>query len=182
LKKGTIHASGCHLFSEALSFYKPFCKVVVANLTSSDSLTFTNYSWADIFMKQLPDLLKFQFSRATNLSLLVFMRVSRISCSWCLEKQGGRKEGRTKKIDDYIHGIVNVFLHNHQGVLQRRYGQNSLNISIILYRNSANHSFLEHEMVLQTDCDGELHCCHDDCSLVLNQMPAPNVGWFALSP
>jgi hypothetical protein len=44
LEKGTIHASGCHLFSEALSFYKPFCKFVAANLTSSDSLTFTNYS------------------------------------------------------------------------------------------------------------------------------------------
>jgi hypothetical protein len=37
-------------------------------------------------------------------------------------------------------------------------------------------------MVAQTDSDGELHCCHDDCSLVLNQMPAPNVGLFTLSP
>jgi hypothetical protein len=53
-------------------------------------------------------------------------------------KGEGRKD---KKIDDYIHGIVNVFLCNHQGVVQRRYGQNSLNISIILYLNPANHSW-----------------------------------------
>jgi hypothetical protein len=85
---------GCHLFSEALSFYKPFCNVVVTNLTSSDRLTFTNYSWDDMFMKHIPDLLQFQLSRATNLSLLVFMRVSCIGCSWCLEEQGGRKEGQ----------------------------------------------------------------------------------------
>jgi hypothetical protein len=111
------------------------------------------------------------------------------SCSWeflvsvahdALRNKGeGRKD---KKIDDYIHGIVHIFLRHHQGVLQRRYGQNSLNISIILYRNPASHSYMEHEIVVQTDCDGELHCCHDDCSLVLNQMPAPNVGWFTLSP
>ncbi len=46
----------------------------------------------------------------------------------------------------------------------------------------SSYSFMVHEMVLQTNCDGELHCCHDDCCLVLNQMPAPNVGWFTLSP
>lgn len=34
---------------------------------------------------------------------------------------------------------------------------------------------MEHEMVAQTACDGALHCRHDDSSLVLNQMPAPNV-------
>jgi hypothetical protein len=97
-----------------------------------------NYSWDDIFMKQLPDLLQFQLSRSNKfVSSCVHESFSYqlLMVSW----ETRRKD--KKKVDDYIHGIVNVFLCHHQGVLQRRYGQNSLNISIILYTNPTNHSW-----------------------------------------
>jgi hypothetical protein len=86
-------------------------------------------------MKHLSDLLQLQLSTATNLSLLVFTRVSRISCSWCLEKQGGRKEGQ--KIWWLHPSNSTYFSMSSPGW----YGQNSLNISIILYTNAVNHSW-----------------------------------------